>query len=110
MEYWFAVNPLYTERHARRNIFFPQVMKPFVSSNVHQEHGCQAVMAFADLRVFVPAVGEEAVHSLFDYLYLYCLSCFHLESIYQPLQGPQQIYQIIFKYPDYLNSTPLLLN
>jgi hypothetical protein len=29
------------------------------------------------LRVFVAAIGEEAVHSLFDHLDLDCLSCFH---------------------------------
>ena len=81
MEHWFAVNPLYTERQARRNIFFSQIMKPLVGSNVHQEYGCQAVMAFADLRVFVAAIGEEAVYSLFDHLDLDCLSCFHLEPI-----------------------------
>lgn len=77
MKYWFAVNPLYTKRHARSDIFLPQIMKPFVSSNVHEKHGRQAVMAFADLRVFVAAMGEEAIHSLFDHLDLDCLSCFH---------------------------------
>jgi hypothetical protein len=81
MEYWFAVNPLYTERYARCNIFFPQIVETFVGSNLHHKHGRQAVMALADLRVFVPAVGEEAVHSLFDYLDFYGLSCFHLEPI-----------------------------
>lgn len=35
MEYWFAVNPLYAERHARRNIFFPQIVETFVGSNLH---------------------------------------------------------------------------
>jgi hypothetical protein len=80
MEYWFAVNPLYAERHARRNIFFPQIVKTFVGSSVHEKHGRQAVMALSDLRVFVAAVGEEAIHSLFDYLDLYGLSCFHLPT------------------------------
>ena len=46
-------------------------------------------MAFADLRVFVAAMGEEAIHSLFDYLDFYGLSCFHLEPIYQPRQEEQ---------------------
>jgi hypothetical protein len=29
----------------------------------------------------VSALGEEAIHSLFDYLNLYGLSCFHRELI-----------------------------
>jgi hypothetical protein len=37
-------------------------------------------MALADLRVFVPAVGEEAIHSVFDHLDLYGLSRFHLPT------------------------------
>lgn len=77
MEHRLVVHPLYTERQPRCNIFFSQVMESLVGSNVHEEHGCQAVMAFADLRVFVAAIGEEAVHSLFDHLDLDCLSCFH---------------------------------
>ena len=80
MEHWFVVNPLYTERQARCNIFLSQIMKSLVGSNVHQEHSRQAVMAFADLGVFVAAVGEEAIHSLFDHLDLDCLSCFHLPT------------------------------
>ena len=80
MEHRLVVNPLYTERQARCNIFLPQIVKPFVSSNVHQEHSRQAVMAFADLGVFVAAMGEEAIHSLFDHLDLDCLSCFHLPT------------------------------
>jgi hypothetical protein len=32
------------------------------------------------LGVFVAAVGEEAIHSLFDHLDLDCLSCFHLPT------------------------------
>ena len=110
MEYWFAVNPLYTKRQARCNIFFSQIMESLVSSNVHQQDGCQAMMALTDLRVFVAALGEEAVYTLFDDLDLYGLSCFHLESIYQPLQDLQQISQIIFKYLIYLKPTQLLLN
>ena len=110
MKYWFAVDPLYTESHSRCNIFFSQIMESLVGSNVHQQDGCQAMMALTDLRVFVAALGEEAVYTLFDHLDLYGLSCFHLEPIYQPLQRLQQIYQIIFKYPDYLNSISLLLN
>ena len=81
MEYWFVVYPLYTERQARCNIFLPQIMKSLVGSNVHQEHSRQAVMALADLGVFVAAMGEEAIHSLFDHLDLDCLSCFHLGPI-----------------------------
>ena len=80
VEHRLVVNPLYTERQARCNIFLPQIMKPLVSSSVHQEHSRQAVMAFADLGVFVAAVGEEAIHSLFDHLDLDCLSCFHLPT------------------------------
>jgi hypothetical protein len=110
MEHWFAVNPLYTERQARCNIFFPQIMKSLVGSNVHQEHRRQAMVAFANLRVFVAAMGEEAVHSLFDHLDLDCLSRFHLEPTYQSPQRSQQISQIIFKYFIYLKPTPLLLN
>ena len=110
MEHRLVVYPLYAECQARRNIFFSQVMESLVGSNVHEEHSRQAVMAFADFRVFVAAIGEEAVHSLFDHLDLDCLSCFHREPIYQPPQGPQQISQIIFKYLIYLKPTPLLLN
>ncbi len=110
VEYWFAVNPLYTERQPRRNIFFSQIIETPVGSDFHEKHGRQTVMPLADISVFVAALGEEAVYTLFDDLDLYGLSCFHLEPIYQHLQDLQQIYQIIFKYPDYLNSIPLLLN
>jgi hypothetical protein len=62
------------------------------------------------LRVFVAAIGEEAVDPLFDHLNLYGLSCFHLEPIYQPLQDPQQVFQIIFNYLIYLETRRFLLN
>ena len=82
MKYWLVVvRPLYTERQARRNIFFSQVIKSPVGSNFHQKYGRQAVMTLSDLRVLVSALGEEAIHSLFDYLNLYGLSCFHRELI-----------------------------
>jgi len=84
VEHWFAVNPLYAERHARRNIFFPQIVETFVSSSFHHQHGRQAVMAFANLRVFVAAMGEEAIHSLFDHLDFYGLSCFHWSQSTSP--------------------------
>ena len=80
MKYRLTRGPIYTESLPRRNIFFSQVIKALVSSNVHEKHGRQAVMALSDLRVFVAAVGEEAVHSLFDYLNLYGLSRFHLPT------------------------------
>jgi hypothetical protein len=38
-------------------------------------------MTLSDLRVFVAALGEEAVYTLFDDLDLYGLSCFHRELI-----------------------------
>jgi hypothetical protein len=37
------------------------------------------MMALTDLRVFVAAMGEEAVDPLFNDLNLYCLSRFHQE-------------------------------
>lgn len=110
VKYRFAAGPIYSESQPRRNIFFSQIIETPVGSDFHEKHGRQTVMPLADISVFVAALGEEAVYTLFDDLDLYGLSCFHLESIYQPPQGPQQIYQIIFKYPDYLNSIPLLLN
>ena len=109
-EHGLAARPIYSESQPRRNIFFSQIIETPVGSDFHEKHGRQTVMPLADISVFVAALGEEAVYTLFDDLDLYGLSCFHLESIYQPPQGPQQIYQIIFKYPDYLNSIPLLLN
>jgi hypothetical protein len=38
-------------------------------------------MPLADISVFVAALGEEAVYTLFDDLDLYGLSCFHRELI-----------------------------
>lgn len=84
MKYRLTRGPIYTERLPRRNIFFSQVIKPFVCSSVHKKHGRQAVMALSDLRVFVAAVGEEAIHSLFDNLDFYGLSCFHWSQSTSP--------------------------
>ena len=81
VKYRLASGPIYSERLPRCNIFFSQIIETLVGSNVHQQDGRQAVMALSDLRVFVAAVGEEAIHSLFDHLDLDCLSCFHLGPI-----------------------------
>jgi hypothetical protein len=81
VKYRLATGPIYSERKPRCNIFFSQVIKSPVGSNFHQKYGRQAVMTLSDLRVFVAALGEEAVYTLFDDLDLYGLSCFHRELI-----------------------------
>jgi hypothetical protein len=78
VKYRFAAGPIYSESQPRCNIFFSQIIETPVRSSIHQENGCQTVMPLADLRVFVAALGEEAVYTLFDHLDLYGLSCFHL--------------------------------
>lgn len=95
MKYRLASGPIYPERLPRCNIFFSQVIETLVGSNVHQQDGRQAVMALSDLRVLVAAIGEEAIHSLFDYLNLYGLSCFHLGPIYQPPRDLQGFFRFI---------------
>jgi hypothetical protein len=109
-EHGLAAGPIYSESQARRNIFFSQIIETPVGSDFHEKHGRQTVMPLADISVFVAALGEEAVYTLFDDLDLYGLSCFHLEPIYQHLQDPQQVFQIIFNYLIYLETRRFLLN
>ena len=110
VKYRFAARPIYSESQPRRNIFFSQIIETPVGSDFHEKHGRQTVMPLADISVFVAALGEEAVYTLFDDLDLYGLSCFHLEPIYQHLQDPQQVFQIIFNYLIYLETRRFLLN
>ena len=110
LEYRFAAGPVYAKGQPRRNIFFPQIIEAPICSNFHKENGCQTVMPLANISVFIAALGEEAVYTLFDDLDLYGLSCFHLEPIYQHLQDLQQISQIIFNYLIYLETRRFLLN
>ena len=110
VKYRFAARPIYSESQPRRNIFFSQIIETPVGSDFHEKHGRQTVMPLANISVFVAALGEEAVYTLFDDLDLYGLSCFHLEPIYQHLQDLQQISQIIFNYLIYLETRRFLLN
>ena len=96
VEYRLAAGPVYAKGQPRRNIFFPQIIEAPVCSNFHEKHGRQTVMPLADISVFVAALGEEAVYTLFDDLDLYGLSCFHLEPIYQHQTGLQEVFLNIF--------------
>jgi hypothetical protein len=78
VKYRFAAGPIYSESQPRRNIFFSQVIKPFVCSSVHEKHGRQTVVAFSDFRILVSALRQEPIYSFFDDFDFDGLSCFHL--------------------------------